>query len=127
MNHIRTAIENDVTLTTFDNVGEDYSLGAELMLIADPFKFWNINLMATIYNYRIEGTILDEPYSNESLNWQSRMNNTFKLWSSTQIQLNTSYNSPTVTSQGEWAGYFTSDLSVRQEIISKVTFSYTTN
>ncbi len=23
---------NDVTLTTFDNVGKDYSLGAELML-----------------------------------------------------------------------------------------------
>jgi len=117
---IRTAIENDVTLTTFDNVGEDYSLGAELMLIADPLRFWTLNLMTNIYNYRIEGTILDEPYSNESINWQSRVNNTFRLWSSTQIQLNTSYNSPTVTSQGEWTGYFSSDLSIRQELIPKI-------
>ncbi|HEY6435838.1 MAG TPA: outer membrane beta-barrel family protein, partial [Ignavibacteriaceae bacterium] len=117
---VSTALENDVTLTTFSNVGEDYSLGAELMLIFDPLSFWNINFMGNIYNYRIEGSILDEPFSNESFNWQTRMNNTFKLWSSTQIQFNTNYTSPTVTSQGEWAGYFSSDLSIRQELISNV-------
>jgi outer membrane receptor protein involved in Fe transport len=117
---IRTAIENDVTLTTFDNVGNDYSFGAELMLIFDPFSFWNLNFTGNIFNYKIEGVILDEPYSNESFNWQSRMSNTFKLWSSTQIQLNTSYNSPTVTAQGEWAGYFSSDLAIRQEIFPKI-------
>ncbi len=116
---IRTAIENDVTLTTFENVGNDYSLGAELMLIADPTSFWNINFMGNIFNYKIEGTVLGEPYSNDSFNWQSRMNNTFKLWSSTQIQLNTRYTSPTATAQGEWVGYFSSDLAIRQEIISK--------
>ncbi len=117
---VRTALEDNTTLTTFANVGEDYSLGAELMLIFDPFSFWNINFMGNIYNYRIEGSILDEPFSNESFNWQTRMNNTFKLWSSTQIQFNTNYTSPTVTSQGEWAGYFSSDLSIRQELISNV-------
>lgn len=117
---VRTALEDYVTLTTFSNVGEDYSLGAELMLIFNPVSFWNINFMGNIFNYRIEGSILDEPFSNESFNWQSRMNNTFKLWSSTQIQFNTNYTSPTVTSQGEWAGYFSSDLSIRQELISNV-------
>ncbi len=117
---VRTALEDDVTLTTFANVGEDYSLGVELMAIFDPLSFWNINFMANVYNYRIEGTILDEPFSNESFNWQTRMNNTFKLWSSTQIQFNSNYTSPTVTSQGEWAGYFSSDLSVRQELISNI-------
>jgi outer membrane receptor protein involved in Fe transport len=117
---VRTALEENVTLTTFGNVGEDYSLGAELMLIFDPLSFWNINFMGNVYNYRIEGTILDKPFSNESINWQTRMNNTFKLWSSTQIQFNSNYTSPTVTSQGEWAGYFSSDLSIRQELISSI-------
>lgn len=117
---VRTALENDVTLTTFANVGEDYSLGIELMVILDPLSFWNINFMGNAYNYRIEGSILDEPFSNESFNWQTRMNNSFKLWSSTQIQFNSNYTSPTVTSQGEWAGYFSADLSIRQELISNV-------
>jgi len=117
---VRTALENDVTLTTFANVGNDYSLGAELMLILDPLTFWNINFMSNLYNYKVEGTLQGEPFSNESFNWQSRINNTFKLWSSTQIQFNSSYTSPTATSQGEWAGYFSSDLSVRQELISNI-------
>jgi outer membrane receptor protein involved in Fe transport len=74
---VRTAVDDNVTLTTFANVGEDYSLGGEMMLIFDLFAFWNINLMGNLYNYRVEGTILDEPFSNESFNWQTRMNNTF--------------------------------------------------
>jgi outer membrane receptor protein involved in Fe transport len=117
---VRTAIEENVTLTTFSNVGEDYSLGGEVMLIFDPLEFWNINFMGNVYNYRIEGSILDEPFSNESFNWQTRMNNSFKLWSSTQIQFNLNYSSPTVSSQGRWEGFFSSDLSVRQEIISNI-------
>ena len=117
---IRTALEENVTLTTFGNVGKDYSLGAEMMLIFDLVNFWNINLMGNVYNYRVEGSILDEPYSNESFNWQARMNNTFKLWSSTQVQFNINYNSPTVSSQGKWEEFFTSDLSIRQEIISNI-------
>ena len=117
---VRTALEENVTLTTFSNVGEDYSLGFEVMLIFDPLEFWNINFMGNVYNYRIEGSILDEPFSNESFNWQTRMNNSFKLWSSTQVQFNLNYSSPTVSSQGRWEGFFSSDLSVRQEIISNI-------
>jgi outer membrane receptor protein involved in Fe transport len=117
---VRTALEDNVTLTTFSNVGEDYSLGGEVMLIFDPLELWNINFMGNVYNYRIEGSILDEPFSNESFNWQTRMNNTFKLWSSTQVQFNLNYNSPTVSSQGRWEEFFSSDLSVRQEIIDNI-------
>jgi outer membrane receptor protein involved in Fe transport len=117
---VRTALEENITLTTFSNVGKDYSLGGEIMLIFDPFNFWNVNLMGNIYNYRVEGSILNETFLNESFNWQTRINNTFKLWSSTQIQFNINYNSPSVSSQGRWEEFFTSDLSVRQEIIANI-------
>ena len=117
---VRTALEENVTLTTFSNVGEDYSLGGEAMMIFDLFSFWNVNLMVNLYNYRVEGNIQGEPFSNESFNWLTRMNNTFKLWSSTQIQFNLNYTSPTVSSQGRWEEFFTSDLAIRQEIISNI-------
>jgi outer membrane receptor protein involved in Fe transport len=117
---IRTALEENVTLTTFSNVGKDYSLGGEVMLIFDPLDFWNINFMGNVFNYRVEGSIQDESFSNESFNWQSRMNNTFKLWSSTQVQFNLNYNSPSVSAQGTREEFFSSDISIRQEIISNV-------
>lgn len=117
---VRTALEDNVTLTTFSNVGEDYSLGTELMLNFDPLSFWNINLMGNVFNYWIEGNIQDVPFSRESFNWQTRMNNIFRLWSSTQVQFNINYNSPSVSAQGTREEFFTTDLSVRQEIIANI-------
>ena len=120
IDRVRTALDDNVILTTFENVGTDYSLGAEGMINVDPLQFWNVNLMGNIYNYLIEGVIDDEPFSRNSFNWQIRFNNTFKLWSSSQIQFNFMYNSPTVSSQGRREELFRSDLSVRQEIIKSI-------
>jgi outer membrane receptor protein involved in Fe transport len=117
---VQSAYDENITLTTFENVGTDYSLGAEAMLNFDPFNFWNVNLMGNFYNYHVEGVLYNNPFSQESFNWQSRFNNNFKIGKSTQIQFNLNYNSPTVSSQGRWEGYFRSDLSVRQEIIENV-------
>jgi outer membrane receptor protein involved in Fe transport len=120
IDRVRTALDDNVILTTFENVGTDYSLGAEAMINTDPLQFWNVNLMGNIYNYLIEGVIDDEPFSRNSFNWQIRFNNTFKFWSSTQIQFNFMYNSPTVSSQGRREELFRSDLSIRQEIINNI-------
>lgn len=117
---VRSALEENVTLTSFSNVGKDRSAGAEVMMIFDPVSFWNVNLTGNLYDYRIEGNVLDEPFSRTSFNWQARMNNTLKLWSSTQVQFNLNYNSPTVSSQGRWEEFFSSDLSVRQELIPNI-------
>jgi outer membrane receptor protein involved in Fe transport len=117
---VQVAFDENVTLTTFENVGTDYSLGAEVMLNFDPLNFWNVNLMGNVYNYLVEGVLYDEPFSQESFSWQSRFNNNIKIGKSTQIQFNLNYNSPTISSQGRWEGYFHSDLSIRQEIIENV-------
>jgi len=120
IDRVRSAYDENITLTTFENVGTDYSFGAEAMLNFDPLNFWNVNLMGNVYNYLVEGILYEEPFSQESFNWQSRFNNNFKIGKSTQIQFNLNYNSPTVSSQGRWEGYFRSDLSVRQDIIEDV-------
>ncbi len=117
---IRTVIEEDVTQTTFENVGKDYSVGAELMFNFNLFKIWNVNLMGNLFNYVVEGVLYDESFSRSSFNWQTRFNNTLKLWSSTQIQFNLNYNSPSVSSQGRWEGSLRSDLGIRHEIIENV-------
>lgn len=117
---IRTVVDENVTLTTFENVGNDYSLGAEVMFNFNVLQFWNVNLMGNVSDYRVEGVLYDEPFSRTSFNWQTRFNNSFRLWSSTQIQFNLNYNSPSVSSQGRWEGSLRTDLSVRQEIIKNV-------
>lgn len=121
---IDPAFGDNITFATVDNVGSDKSLGTEFMMIFDPVEFWNVNLMANLYDYRVEGTIYDKPFSRKSFNWSTRLNNVFKLWTSTQFQFNFNYHSPTVSSQGTSEGFFTSDLALKQEFFDR-SFSLT--
>jgi outer membrane receptor protein involved in Fe transport len=114
---VRSVFAENVTLTTFQNVGTDYSLGGEFLLNFNLIDFWNINLMGNIYHYKVEGILYERDFSQTSFNWNTRFNNMFSFGKLTQLQLNLRYSSPTVTSQGEREGYFSTDISVKQELI----------
>lgn len=117
--HVRSVYQENVSLNSIQNVGADYAIGSEFMLIADPFQFWNVNLMANIYNYKIEGVLNLVPFSRKSNSWNGRFNNVFKISTATQLQFNINYNSPTVSSQGRREGFFTSDGAVKQDLFNR--------
>ncbi len=108
-----------ITLHTMDNVGRDYSLGSEIMLNVNPLKPWNVNLMGSLYQYRVEGELLGEPFSKESFNWNVRFNNTYRITPTTRLQANLRYSSPSVSSQGSREGHFDSGFSLRQEFLNR--------
>lgn len=110
----RSVYEENVFLSSFENVGKDYSLGIELMLGLDIQKWWHVDLMGNIYDYRVEGELLGYDFSESSFNWNARFNNTLRLGKSTRVQLNGMYNSPTITAQGERDGFFMANFAVRQ-------------
>lgn len=116
---VRSLYTKNITLHTIENVGNDYTFGSELMLNMDVFKFWNVNLMGNLYNYRIEGQLLGRSFSRESFNWSTRFNNTIKLWQDARLQSNAIYNSPSVSSQGSREGYFMFNFGLRQEFFNK--------
>ncbi|PLX23962.1 MAG: hypothetical protein C0597_00450 [Marinilabiliales bacterium] len=92
------------------------------MLGIDVVKWWHIDLMGNIYDYRVEGKFEYESngetrvtdFSESSFNWNSRLNNTIRIGKSTRVQLNGMYNSPTVSAQGTRDGFFMTNLAVRQ-------------
>lgn len=117
---IRSVFADAVTLNTVENIGKDYSIGSEVMLLFDLFKFWNVSLMGNLYNYKVEGVLYDEPFSRESFNWQTRLNNVLRITNSTQLQVNARYNSPSVSSQGRREGYFSTDLALKQDLLERL-------
>ncbi len=111
---VKSVYAENVYLTTFENVGNDYSLGIELMLGVDVQKWWHIDLMGNIYDYRVEGELDGKDFYESSFNWNARFNNTLRLGKTTRVQLNGMYNSPTITAQGERDGFLMANLAVRQ-------------
>lgn len=116
---VRSVYSENVTLRTYDNVGKDYSLGAEFLANFDPVNKWNLNLMGNLYNYKIEGVLYNEPFSRESFNWRARMGNVIKIGDTFQLQINAAYYSPSVSAQGRMEGFFRSDLAVKKELFDK--------
>jgi len=110
----RSVYEENVFLSSYENVGKDYSLGIELMLGLDILKWWHLDLMGNVYDYKVEGELLGRDFSESSFNWNTRFNNTLRLGKTTRVQLNGMYNSPTVSAQGERDGFFMTNLAVRQ-------------
>ena len=117
---VRSVHDDNVTLHSVENVGTDYSLGSELLLDFEPLRNWGVNLMGNLYDYRIEGTLGGERFARQSFNWSARFNNMIRFGKATQLQVNSRYNSPSVSSQGRRAGSFSTDVAVRQELLRKV-------
>lgn len=111
-------IEN-VIMNTVQNVGEDYSLGAEFLFNYTILKWWEIDFSGTYYYYKIVGELYDAPFERTSNNWNSRFNNTFTAWKDLQIQLNSSYNSGSVTAQGTSSGFYQFDAAAKMSFLKK--------
>ena len=119
---IRSVYEDsaNVMLRSVENVGTDYSFGAEFMLNLNPFKFWDISATGSLFNYRVEGTLYGEDFSEEKFSWNARLNNNISVGKKIRFQINGRYRSRRVTSQGERDAYFTANAAVKYDIISKI-------
>ncbi len=119
MEDINSVYAENVTLHTSANVGTDYSLGSEIGILFNPVKIWQFNLTGNVYDYRIQGNLFNQSFARESFDWSIKTSNDLNITPSTDVQLNTRYHSPSVTAQGKWNGYFTADLAVKQNLMSK--------
>ncbi len=107
-----------VLVHTYDNVGTDYSLGIEAMYNISVAKWWEMNLMGNVYDYRIEsnyGGVEDRT----SFNWSSRINNSFVLKKNIKLQIDGNYDSPTVTAQGETEENYYMNAALRMDFMDR--------
>jgi outer membrane receptor protein involved in Fe transport len=117
---VRSVFDKNVTLRTFENIGSSSSLGTEFMLNAQPVGFWSFNLLGNLYNYKIDGELLNRKISRDSFNWRVRLNNNIIFDKNTRVQINTSYNSPSASAQGSSEGYFSANIALRKDFFNKM-------
>ena len=115
---IQKVYDEGILLHTYDNVGTDYSLGLEAMYNIPVAKWWEMNLMGNIYDYRIESNY-EGVEDRSSFNWSSRINNSFVLKKNVKLQIDGNYNSPTVTAQGETEGNYYMNAAVRMDFMDR--------
>jgi len=115
----REVYQEGILLQTFTNVGTDYSLGMEALYNIALFPWWELNLMADVYDYRIDSERDGSSYTYQSFNWGTRVNNTFNIAKRIRIQFDGNYNSATVTTQGEDKAYYSFNAAVRSDFLDR--------
>jgi outer membrane receptor protein involved in Fe transport len=109
----------NVTYTTFENVGNDHSLGTEIMLNLKLAKWWDADVTGNFYDYRVEGELDGENFDKHSFTYSVSWNNTFTPFDNTRIQFNPAYEGPEIEPQEEEKGYFRVDGAIRQSFLQK--------
>jgi hypothetical protein len=74
-----------------------------------------MDLSGNFYDYRLQGSLGEQVFDRQSFNWNSRFINTFRFFDGNRIQINSRYNSATVTAQGRREDYYTADVALSQE------------
>ncbi len=116
---IRGVFQENIMISTPENVGQDFALGGEMVLSLNFFKWWKMDLSGNFYDYRLEGSLGDQVFERQSFNWNTRLTNTFRVFDGNRIQLNSRYNSATVTAQGTAGDFWTADIAISQEFWDK--------
>ena len=76
-------------------------------------------MSGSIFDYRIEGDLEGVSFNQRSFNWDGRWNNTLLISKTTQLQINSRYNSPSATAQGEYKGNFSVHASIKQNLLER--------
>ncbi len=105
---------------SFYNLDHDRSIGAEFTVNVALARWFIFNASSDIYNYRIYGMQIVQNTSqiNSANTWNIKINPTFRMPWGMGIQINYTYNAPTISPTGgpTSSNYFSS-LGIRQDLL----------
>jgi len=119
MSRVNKLGDDNVLYRTYENLNYDNAAGVELSANLTFNNWWKLNGSATAYYYSLVGELDGVDVSNESYNWNLRLNNTFSFKTNTRIQLTAFYTAPSITAQGKRAEFYFINAAVRQDLFKK--------
>lgn len=112
-------LEDEIFYLRTDNFDQDYATGLELAGNVNFTEWLMVNASASMYRYRISGTLGEDAFDRSSTNWNGRMNTTLRFSENSRMQVNAFFRGPSVSAQGESKAMFFSSLSYRHEFFEK--------
>lgn len=114
---VKEVNEFGVSTTSYGNIATAQEIGFEASIMTKIFDWWSINASTNLYYTNLD---TDDPnYSNDGVNWFSRVNNTFKLSPSWSVQASGRYSAKRVIPQGYIDPMYKADLGVKKTILNK--------
>ncbi|MCG6190726.1 TonB-dependent receptor [Maribellus maritimus] len=113
-NYSHTSAGNMLVISP-ENVGQSWSTGIELMGGAYIFPWWNANLSASLYSYKLNINFEKIQKTQKQFKTDTRWNNTFLLPKLFTLKWDLKYNSPYQSAQTKRDAFFVSNLALKKE------------
>lgn len=111
--------EDGVMIQQSTNVGNDKSMGGEIMANVDVLKWLTLNGSVSVYQYLLSSQVNGVYEEKSSTNLDGQLNATFKFSPNSRMQLMGSYRGPSVSAQGERKGTVFTNLSYKHDFFKK--------
>lgn len=106
-----------VARVTWSNVDQAQFIGAELMAIYKPFKWWRIMLSGNLSQTYINSTSGEADLNNSGFSWSANMSQSFTFNKGWSGQLTGFYRSPMILTQGRSQPMYSLDIAVRKTFL----------
>jgi len=111
-----TQQQNGAILNMPMNIGNTDNYGIESMIVGKPFKFYDYNLSATVFEQKINANNIISDGLVSGVNWSGKLINNFNLNNAGKLQIIANYISPRTTPQGETFSMYNVDLGLQEKI-----------
>lgn len=113
----RTIIDTNATLTTFLNLADSKTYGAELIATLQAGKNISLNGSVNYSNTQINGTDVQPTLNNSGQTWTVKLNGNFNLWYDIDLQMSYNYQGLRPMILGEIQPFWSFDIGVKKDIL----------
>ena len=115
----RLLLDSVTTLTTFVNYNSSKSYGGEIIVTAQPVKFWNLNGTFSYYKTEVDGSNVNSTYTNSGYSWSARAMSNLMLPSDISLQFSYFYSGKRVSAQGTFEPFHFLDAAAKKDFFDK--------
>lgn len=101
------------------NLSNESSLGVEMMINYQPFKWLNLGIVPNFYKYSIEGDMIADDATTSTNTWNMRFFGDIKITKDLRFEVKSYVRGNRITSQGEREGFYTVDLGLRYDFLDR--------
>jgi outer membrane receptor protein involved in Fe transport len=112
---VREIDGRDVTVTTFENLNQGISYGAEFIVSQSISNWWNVNGTFSYFRNIIQGAQMEQ--ENDNYSWSGRFVSNMNLGKGWNLQVNGFYRSPIIMLQGEMDAMYSTSAGIRKNVM----------
>jgi len=116
---ILTVNEEGISITTYDNVGQNNSIGLNFFGSATIKKIWTLRGGFDLYTYDGSGVINGVEVSNTNILYRINANSSFKLPKGLRLEFFGFFNSPRQTLQGTNPSFWLYNLALKKDLFKE--------